>query len=242
MVAGFRDFSGEQARYIKMDTAFIIRFHYREHDPDFDWRFSYFRSAVLPRILAQTEQDFEIAIWCNPWHHALFKSLSEKIRVFGVRPEAEGLIRSEDRARADKFHIDFTYWKDVVDLPAYDLQIGLDSDDLIHECYVARILEEVKVHGDGSLHICFQPMIFNLANRTYYDFKFRYGPEKGSAFFALLQKDKSKFLFAYEHSHLKLPSLFDRSVTIPEGYCWFTAHDRNASSRLPADSVPIPNP
>lgn len=225
-----------------MQAAFIIRFHYKQTDNDFDWRYSYFRAIVLPRLLDQTNQDFEIAVWCNPWHHKHFLSLSDKIRVFGVRPEVDGYIRPEDRERASRFHVDFTYWRDVIGLPPYDLQIGLDSDDLIRETYVSRIFQEIDKHKRGSLHIGFQPMVFNLKNLSQYDFKAKYGPEHGSPFFALLQPDKRSFIFAYEHSHLKMPAFFDRTVSIPEGFCWFSIHDRNASTQLPVSSAPLLNP
>lgn len=227
-----------------MRTAFIIRLHYGRDDPRFAWRLAYFRALVLPRILAQTIQDFEIAVWCNPWHESHVAPLAEKIRVFGVRPEVDGHIRPEDRERAQRFHIDFTYWKDVVGIPPYDLQIGLDSDDLIRVDYLARILDEVSRHGtgNGSLHVGFQPLMFSVSNLTQYDFKPRYDERRGSPFFALYQPDKEGFLFAYEHSHLKLPTLCSRSVLVPEGYCWFTIHGQNASTTIPATSEPILNP
>jgi hypothetical protein len=225
-----------------MRTAFIIRFHYAIDDPRFDWRLAYFRSVVLPRILSQTIEEFEIAIWCNPWHHDLFRSLSKKIRVFGVRPEADGFVRPEDVERAQKYHIDFTYWRDVVGLPPYELQVGLDSDDLIREDYLERIHKEISSRTLDYLHLCFQPMIFNLSNLTQYDYIANYGPEHGSPFFALLQRDTSKYIFSYEYSHLKLPSFFDESLWIEPGYCWFTIHDGNASTRLPATSSPVLNP
>lgn len=225
-----------------MRAAFVIRFHYPQNDVGFEWRFSYFRSMVLPRILAQDIQDFEIAIWCNPWHHNQFLMLSERIRVFGVRPEADGYVRPEDRERARKFHIDFTYWRDVVGLEDYDLQIGLDSDDLISKNYLSRIVSEVRLAKSDSLHICFQPLMFNLSNLTQYETSLSYGPEAGSPFFAIYQKGREAFKFAYEYSHLTLGKHFNKSVCIDSGYCWFTIHDFNASTRLPPGSRPLLNP
>ncbi|TPL80670.1 glycosyltransferase [Mesorhizobium sp. B2-3-12] len=225
-----------------MDTAFIIRFHYGPSDQRFDWRFAYFRSIVLPRILSQTVKEFEIAIWCNPWHQDMFLALSDKIRVFGVRPEADGFIRPEDAERAAEYHIDFTYWRDVVGLPPYRIQIGLDSDDLIRRDYLDRIHREISKSRSNSLHICFQPMIFNLENLTQYDLKADYGPEAGSPFFAIVQNEGAGYIFSYEQSHLKLPKFFANSVKVEPGYCWFTIHDSNASTRLPSTSSPILNP
>ena len=224
-----------------MKAAFIIRLHYADNDPRFEWRFAYFSSMVLPRLLAQSEQDFDIAIWCNPWHQRQLLALSDRIRVFGVRPEVDGFIRPEDQARAGRFHIDFTYWRDVVGLAPYELQIGLDSDDLVHEHYFARIMREVRARPTGSLHVGFQPLLFNLPNLTQYDYKARYGPQHGSPFFAILQRDLSKFYFAYEYSHLRLPAFFDESITVPEGYCWFSIHGQNASTHLPPSSEPLLN-
>ena len=225
-----------------MDAAFIIRFHYNEGDPRFDWRFAYFRSVVLPRILAQSEQGFDIAVWCNSWHRSLFLALDQKVRTFSVRPEVDGYVRPEDRERATRYHIDFTYWRDVVGLPPYEIQMGLDSDDLIRCDYVERAFKEINRAGGVSSHVCFQPLVFNLGNLTQYDYKPQYGLGSGSPFFAIRQTDRSNYIFAYEYSHLHLPRHFGQSTTVEAGYCWFTIHGANASTMFRADSQPILNP
>jgi hypothetical protein len=224
------------------NAAFVIRFHYPEHDPRFEWRIAYFQSLVLPRILGQTDQDFDIAIWCNPWHRSRVEALSRRIRVFGVTAESEDFVRPEDRERARKFHIDFKYWKDIVGLPEYEIQIGLDSDDLIRSDYLERIRKEFDRWPDGSAHICFQPLVFNIDNLTQYDYKPRYTTENGSPFFAIRQRDTSSYIFAYEYSHLQLPRLFAQTAVVEPGYCWFTIHGANASTRLLDSSDPILNP
>lgn len=216
-----------------MTAAFIIRFHYPEDDPRFAWRLAYFKAMVLPRLLAQTYSDFDIAIRCNPAHDHEFAGLAPRLRVFHVQGEAEQ-YREQNGAR---YFLDFVPWASVEDLPQYDLQMGLDSDDLIRSDYVERIMRELKEAnpaGDKKVHISFQPGLFDLKTLRQYEMPQRYGPRCGSAFFALYQPyDSAVYHFAYEASHRYLYRLAEQSLCITEpGYCWATTHDRNESTRL----------
>jgi hypothetical protein len=215
-----------------MKAAFIIRFHYEEGDPRFAWRLAYFKAMVLPRILAQTHGDFDIAIRCNPAHdhEFLMPKLAERIRTFHVKGEAARYRTIGSK----RYFLDFVPWRDVEDLPAYDLQMGLDSDDLIDEGYVARIMYELKKKDPGkAAHVSFQPELFDLRTLKKYRMTQRYSPTFGSAFFALYQPHKGiRYRFAYEASHLKLHEFAESSVTVEEGYCCATTHDMNESTKL----------
>jgi len=223
--------------------AVIIRFHYPKDNPKFEWRFSYFRSMVLPRLLSQDNQNFVIAIWCEDWHRKRFEGLSDRIVTFDIKTSAKGFIRPEDRDRSKEhgglYFIDFTYWKDVVGLDEYDIQTGIDSDDLIiRNDFIDRIEIECS-RAPGSLHISFQPYVFETRTLRTYDYPIKYSPTKGSPFFSLYQPDKDNYRFAFEDSHLKMGNFADESILIKEGYCAFSAHDFNESSTVPEGSTQV---
>lgn len=208
-----------------MTTAFIIRFHYEENDPRFAWRFHYFKEEVLPRIFAQGT-DFDIAIRCNPAHDQLFLDLSSRIRVFHVRDE-----RAKYRP-GTRFFFDFVPWSDVLDLPEYELQIGLDSDDLIEPGY----LEEIRgaIVPNKTMHLCFQPELLDVKTKKIHRMPQRYDARRGSAFFAIYQPEGTRpYRFAYEESHLTIGRLFDiRLISGKENFCFASCHDLNESTHI----------
>ena len=210
-----------------MKTAFIIRFHYEENDPRFAWRFQYFKESVLPRILAQTEQDFEIAIRCNPAHDQLFKDLSEKIRVFHVRGEYVAY-------KKEKYFYDFVEWDRVIDLPRYELQLGLDSDDLIEPNYLEWVRKTRRGMPDHeTTHICFQPQLLDVKTGEIHPIKQVYSSTKGSAFFAIYQPATVEpYVFAYQESHLTIGRHFTNKIVMPEGICFASCHHLNESTHI----------
>lgn len=211
--------------------AFIIRFHYAEGDPRFDWRFIYFRDQVLPRILAQTIGGFDIAIRCNPAHANLFEMLHPSIRTFQVKDEQARY----KTVGGKQYFYDFVPWEDVIGLPEYELQLGLDSDDLIHAQYLEKVLQDLKkVPQDISATICFQPQLYDVKTGNVVDMKQQYSTTHGSAFFALYQPPGWKpYRFAYEVSHLKMRTIASVSLFVPtKGYCLASCHDFNESTGL----------
>lgn len=212
-----------------MTHAIIIRMHYPEGDERFGWRLGYFKDMVLPRLLVQTDQNFDIAIRCRPCHADILRALSPKIKTFEVTGERE----SHRIIKGKKYFVDFTSWDKVVGLEKYDVQSGLDSDDLVAENYIEMIVKEVEKNDPKkSLHISFQPGMFDARTERKYPMNIKYGIKKGSAFFSIYQPNKEKYLFAYEYSHLHLGRHFDRSVLLPEGYCWASVHGHNISTTL----------
>src|SRR3989304_6316699 len=222
----------------KLSHLVVIRMHYPRGDPKFEWRFDYFKLMVLPRLLNQTFQDFDIGIRCNPVHYRRFLELSPKIIPFTVTKEAEGYIRPEDRERAKpyggEYFIDFVEWKDVVGLEKYDIQTGLDSDDLIlRDDYLEFIQRECRHAHRRSLHLNFTPTIFDLKSLRSFPSQFHYSsPDRGSMFLSLYQPDKTDYKFIYHDSHFKMGKFADKSITIPESFVAQTVHDFNESTTL----------
>jgi hypothetical protein len=212
-----------------MTHGVIIRFHYEKGDPRFGWRLAYFKFMVLPKLLNQTEQKFEIAIRCNPWHDNILRSLSKKITTFRIRGEAENFRIISKK----KYFVDFANWYQVMGMKQYDIQSGLDSDDLVAKNYIETIQKIVRENPKGkSLHISFQPDIFNAQTLKTYPIGQRYTKERGSAFFSIYQPNNQRYLFAYEKSHLIIGKDMDKSIIVPAGYCWASVHGHNYSTTI----------
>lgn len=203
----------------------IIRFHYQEADLRFDWRFDYFKAMVLPRILKQTDQNFDIGIRCNPKHDELFKALSPKIKTFHTKNDD---ARYKVGRNGKKYFEDFVAWVDVVGLEKYDIQTGIDSDDLMGPNYI-KMVNEAMAGQKEATHACFQPELFDLKTLTTKPMM-RYYEIRGSAFMALYQPDKTNYRFLYERSHISLFKFAKRSIILPKGHCWATAHWINEST------------
>lgn len=210
--------------------------HFAKNDPRWQWRFSYFASMVLPKLLAQTSQDFDICIRANAWHADELRALSPKIKVFDVKHTEKGKIKRGYAEKAKIYFVDFVDFKDTKGLEKYEVQIGIDSDDMIlSPGFIDAVKMEIQKYPNKSLHISFQPFIFHAPTLRNFKCKFQYGPEKGSPIFAIYQPEtnkRKKFIFAYEDSHLKLPRYFEKAVRITDGFCSYSVHDFNSSTRL----------
>jgi len=207
----------------KITCAFIIRFHYKENDPRFEWRFKHFIDNVLPRIKAQTYQDFDICVWCNDWHKKLFEDLG--LKTFNV-------IKEYIRYKGRYFH-DFTPWNEVIGLNKYDIQCGLDSDDYIEPYYLAKIVQVVSEHtterDNRTIHICFKPELIRLDTGKIEPLG-NYNENRGSAFLALYQPDKTNYRFIYEESHISIIRKADVKVVLPTGLAYAISHQINEST------------
>jgi hypothetical protein len=212
-----------------MRIGFITRFHYEENDPRFAWRFAYYKDTVLPRVLAQ-QGEFDIAIRCNPAHDEIFKALSPRIRVFHVKGEAARYKVTSGR----RYFFDFVPWSDVIDLPRYDLQLGLDSDDLIESNYLEWVLKTLRgMPTHETTHISFQPELLDVKTGKIHRMPQKYSSTKGSAFFALYHPPRTEpYRFAYEESHLTIGRHFTNKIVMPEGICFASCHDINESTHI----------
>lgn len=212
-----------------MTHVLIIRFHYEENDPRFWWRLAYFKAMVWPRIEAQENKDFDIAVRCNPWQDKFFKEISERIICFRVRNEAARYKTSTKNGKT--YFEDFAPWEDVEGLREYDIQSGLDSDDLITPDYMALVRANVQeFRGSGIVHVHFQPQLFRLSTLRIMPMA-KYGPTRGSAFLSLYQpKGQQPYHFIYERSHIVMPRIAEKTIFIPAGHAWASAHDVNEST------------
>jgi len=202
----------------------IIRFHYEKNDPRFDWRLAYFKAMVLPRILSQSYKNFDIAIWCNPEHDEIFKALSSRIKVFHSKIDT---VKYKERANGKKYYYDFVQFEDLEGLEKYDIQTGIDSDDLMGEHYMRNIAMIMK--GKVSIHISYQPKTFNIKTFAVKPMM-QYHHRRGSAFLSLYQPDKKNYKFLYCDSHIGMWKYAQKRITLPAGHCWATIHYLNEST------------
>ena len=200
-----------------MTHAVIIRLHYLPNDPRFSWRLAFFKSMVLPRLLNQTNQDFEIWIVCHPEHTDLIKGLSEKIRVC---PMPTFPAPEEARLHGFKNHIPH-------DLPQFDIQTAYDSDDLVSLNYIAKIKEEIAKSPDKTLLVTFQPYKLALFTLKRYGMYERYGDGKCSMFYSLYQPDRANYQSILNFDHSFIGHWCDNIVCVPEGYCDMVIHGTN---------------
>jgi len=214
----------------KLAVSFIVRFHYKEDDSRFIWRYQHFVEKVLPRIYAQTYKDFDICIWCNDWHKHFFESIG--LKTFNVNNEVIKYKQHKHKPNKRFFH-DFKKWEDVIGLEKYDLQLGLDSDDFIEPKYVEIIIKEIEKRKEGnkSIHLCYEPEMIRLDTGKICKLG-NYHINRGSAFMALYQPNKENYRFIYEESHISIIKKADIKVILPKGYAFATAHSLNESTGL----------
>lgn len=221
--------------------AVIIRFHYPDGHPDFSWRFAYFQAMVLPRLLAQTNKDFDICVRINPAsevHKVLFELLSPRIKTFSVKPEAEHRIKPGYEAKAKRYFVDFVDWEDVVGLEKYEIQTALDSDDLILKDDFIDLIEtnhriQCNYHRAKSSYITFQPLMFDVEGLKMYIHKMRYSIDRGAPIYSIAQSvDDPGYIFVYSDSHLKIGRQFGAKTFYDESLCAMSVHKHNASSYL----------
>ena len=202
----------------------IIRFHYNEDDPRFEWRLAYFKAMVFPRILKQTYKDFDIAIWCNPKHDEIFKALSPRIKVFHSKIDT---VKYKPGRNGKRYYYDFVQFEDLEGLEKYDIQTGIDSDDLMGPNYMK--ISAMVMKGEHSIHASFQPMSFNMKTLQVKPMM-RYHARRGSAFLSIYQPDKTRYKFLYCDSHIGMWKHAKKSIALPAGHCYATIHDINEST------------
>lgn len=181
--------------------AVITRLHYKKDDPKFISRLESYKKYTLPSLLAQTDSDFDIIVWCEPHHDELFLSLNDRINVIHADVEV--------RYKSDKFFVDYVPYKDVVGLEKYEAQLGLDSDDEL----LLTAIEEVKKHLSGDRKaISLQPIKRDVNTGKLYEIKHYADNNKLSPIFCLYQPD-GPYLFAYEYGHYSgMPLQFGNKV------------------------------
>lgn len=202
----------------------ITRMHYPKDHKDFKWRFEYYKNKVLPTLRNQTFKQFDIAVWCEKHHEKLFKEL-------GVIP-----FQATHPEYNSELFKDFTSWDNVSGLKRYDIQVALDSDDLVEPQFLAKI-RQICV-GSKSIHISFQPDKLNIKTGKLYKMSDNYkNSGTGSPCYALYQPEFK--YFAYHDSHLKIGNLMDKTIYIDEGYVHMSIHDTNDSTGIKKTDIEI---
>ncbi len=208
--------------------------HFKRDDPRWTWRLSYFASMVLPRLLAQKNQSFDICMRVNSWHKKEVEALSDRIKVFDIDPKKRNYVKHGYQDKCKRYFVDFIEYPYLVGFGRYDIQIGLDSDDLIlRNDFVDRVKRECDKRGYRPMHIGFQPHIFHTPTLRMFKCPTEYNDVKGSPIFVLYQPEKKKrYMYAYEDSHLLLPRYMGKTIRIEENYCAYSVHEHNSSSKL----------
>ena len=199
-----------------MNTAIVTRFHY-EDDAKFERRFAFYCERVLPTLLAQTDQNFDIAVWCEPRHAERFTQLSPKMKPF----------TATYKKRGGPFFADFTDWQNVSGLKQYEIQVGLDSDDIVAPDYIETIHRLCQ--GGRSVLVSFPPLVYDLHSGRFGRLR-GYSATQTSAFFALYYPGLKGFRFAYCGSHLRLWKHVDKVILGPEEKCCALVHGMNDST------------
>ena len=204
--------------------AVITRLHYAKDDPKFIGRLETYKKYTLPSLLNQTDSDFDIYIWCEPHHDELFLSLHDRVKVMHATTEVR---------RKGRFFVDFTTY-DKTNLPRYETQLGLDSDDEI----LPNTIEEVKKHLNGSRKaISIQPVKKDSKGNTYKMANYQ-RLKRISPIFAIHQPDEP-YLFIYEYGHFSdMPKQFNEIVYLPE-LAIMNIHDSNESTYIEKGDIKI---
>lgn len=203
--------------------AVITRLHYAKGDERFLPRLKMFEHFALASLRAQTDQDFDICVWAEPWHKEQVEALDPRIKVFNAE------WRKREGVGVHQYFIDYTTFDKVTGLLPYTTVIGLDSDDELDP----TAIETVRMHSTGSRKaISFQPIKRDLTTGVLYKMKSYQQRKKMSPIFALYQPD-DPYLFAYQYGHYsEMPNQFEEIVYIAERETYLNVHDFNASTKV----------
>lgn len=213
--------------------AVVTRMHYPEDSVKFGFRLEYYAQHTLKSLLEQTDQDFDVWIWCEPWHDEIVKNIHPRINIF------HGNWRKRDNGDStNRYFIDYTHWKDIIGLPKYEIQVGLDSDDML----APQAIEVIKKHCTGKQRtaISLLPLKLDLATGKRYSMR-DYKAQRCSPIFALYQPGslKDDFMFAYQSSHMRLAAYCDKKIELPTGLAFMGIGDHNESTKIKPEDKPV---
>ena len=206
--------------------AVVIRLQYPDC-PEFEWRLAFFRTMVLPRLLNQSDDNFDIVILCNDIHKHRIEQLSGKIKTFMADTKSyyAGNLH-EQRTSSSRSVAPFDH-----QLP-YTIQTRLDSDDLVSHDFIKIINQEFKDCTSPKL-LAFRPYKFDVKTLKIYENNV---PEPERKYTMFLSLYHPHCLFIYKHGHRSLADVIERSggsvKVIDYGHCFLTLHNHNASSKI----------
>lgn len=213
---------------MKNKIAVITRLHYDADDPKFLDRVEMYKEHTLKSLLEQTDQDFDIWIWCEEWHDEIVKAIHPRVNIF----HGNWVKRSDpELSNIKKYFIDYTHWDKIVGLPKYEVQVGLDSDDVLAPNTIAEI-RKVAV-GDKRTAISLQPLKIDVNTGKLWHMR-SYKAHRVAPIFALYQPEalNDSFMFAYQASHMRLAAYCDNKVELPVGLAYMRIHDSNESTTM----------
>lgn len=201
--------------------AVVTRLAYDRGDPKFMKRVELYKKYTLPSLLAQTDQDFDIWVWCKPHHAEIIKAIHPRIQVF----HGEWVKRENT-----KYFINFTSYDNLQGFSRYETQLGLDSDDEIAPTAIAEIRK--NLNGERKA-ISLQPIKRDVNTGKKYNMKSYAEKDKLSPIFAIYQpKGVDEFIFVYQYGHYSgMPTKFDVVVYL-YGLAIMNLHESNESTRL----------
>ncbi len=206
----------------------ITRFEYSKEQimtDEYSWRLGFYKNKVLPRLKKQTNQNFDIWVWTNPWQEKELQSLG--VNTFQVDNPPRNIP-----GRRQEYYYNFAPWDKVIGLPKYEIQTAVDSDELVESDFNELIIKNCE---DGKRkHIHFQPIKLDIKTGNTYKAeegsKNFYSERRGSPTFSIYQPD-GEYLFLHHTSHTKMPRHFDVSIKI-DGHVFMGIHDYNDSTTI----------
>jgi hypothetical protein len=227
-----------------MTAAFLTRLHYPPGSRA-EWRMAYFEAMTLPRL---RPHGIDVCLWVDDWQRPWCERIGCK--PFTVRPEFQGHIKPGYEAKAKSYHVDFVPWSAVVGLPRYELQIAIDSDELLMPRTRPGLLERLRRELNSAppgetCHVSFQHEMFDVQECRLYRSQYRYSIEKGSPLYALWQPEGTEpYVFAYDDSHQRIGQQMQhrRFIADDGSNAWVAAsvHEYNASTKRKEDAERIP--
>jgi hypothetical protein len=198
-----------------MTHAMFIRLNYPEDYQSLKWRLSFFEAMVVPTLLRQTVQDFDIWVYCNMVHADRIKSMSDRLKVYHGH-------RTDDPA-----------------VPKYNIQTRHDSDDFLHPEYVAKTQEICRAHKkETPLVVSFQPYKMDVWSGARYRHD-RYNDQNTSAFQSLYIPDTAKeYRHVLSFNHRQIWQTYPDVVTVPLGYVTIGIHGMQQSTAIRGNNKP----
>lgn len=207
---------------MKDRIAVITRLHYPKHSPKFTPRLETYMNYTLPSLLAQTDGDFDIWVWCQPHHDQIIKSLSTRINTMHGN--------WEPRANTGRYFINYTPYSTISGFPKYTTQLGIDSDDEL----APTAIESIRPYLTKRRAVSLQPIKRDVKTGTLYEMKDYEEVNKLSPIFAIHQPDEP-YIFMYEYGHYsKMPEQFPDKVYLHD-LAIMNIHKQNESTRLGAE-------
>jgi hypothetical protein len=200
-----------------MTHVFVTRMLYTDDDR-FYKRLELYKKYTLKSLREQTNKNFDIAVLCNRKHATTISSLN-------VIPFFVG---KDNFGQKDKTWHCKVPWSEIEGLKKYDIQSNIDSDDFVSKEYV-ELIQSLSV-GDKSIHIHFQPVLFNHKTGEYKDMNNKYNESNGSAFCSLYQPNKDNYIYIGQDGHRRIQNYTDKTIIINKGYAFVGIHDNNDST------------